>query len=289
MIGRIQERVDLCDRHSLLRLSHLHDFVAGAHAAFLQDAEIEPRPSAGCQQCRHSGLVHPNADAIAGNAGLSDLEQRAADLITVPDAHGIVGQSLDREVLAELSVDEVGPLQLLLPVAIRFDLVDEDGSLLTPVADQVALTVSFQIQPADPTAATHRILPDRSVYSATLPLDITRKSDIHRQQSRHVPLHFDEDRKCFLAARSRRGHATGSSTTSQTSRLRSGRCGKTVWPGSKLSAIQIPPKRARACASAIARRTTVSWAAVRAQGTGRLLPLRADLVARMVACSPPWV
>src|SRR5262249_23849561 len=71
------------------------------------------------------------------------------------------------------------------------------------------LTVSFQIQPADPTAATHRILPDRGVYSATLPLDITRKSDIHRQQSRHVPLHFDGDRKCFLAARSRRGHATG--------------------------------------------------------------------------------
>jgi len=47
------------------------------------------------------------------------------------------------------------------------------------------------------------------VYGATLPLDITRKSDIHRQQSRHVPLHFDGDRKCFLAARSRRRHATG--------------------------------------------------------------------------------
>src|SRR5262249_53665008 len=30
-----------------------------------------------------------------------------------------------------------------------------------------------------------------------------------RQQSCHVPLHFDGDRKCFLAARSRRGHATG--------------------------------------------------------------------------------
>ena len=75
---------------------------------------------------------------------------------------------------------------MLLPVAIRFDLVDEDGLLLTPVADQIALTVSFQIQPADPTPATHRILPDRGVYSATPPRDITRKSDIHRQQSRHV-------------------------------------------------------------------------------------------------------
>jgi hypothetical protein len=127
---------------SLLRLSQLHDFVAGAQPAFLKDAEVEPRTSAGCQQCRHAGLIHPNADAIAGNARLSDLEQCAADLITVADAHGIVGQSFDREVLAELSVDEVHPLQLLLPIAIRFDLVDEDGSLLTAVPGQVALTVS---------------------------------------------------------------------------------------------------------------------------------------------------
>src|SRR5262245_42530594 len=118
MISRIEERVDLCDGHSLLRLSHLYDFVAGAHFAFPQDAEVEPRPSTGCQQRRHPGLVHPNADAIAGNARLSDLEQSAADLIAGTDANSVVGQSFDREILAELSVDEVGPLQLLLPIAI---------------------------------------------------------------------------------------------------------------------------------------------------------------------------
>src|SRR5215467_14197088 len=110
--------------------------------SFAQNAEIKPRPSAGRQQRRHPGLVHPNADAIAGDARLRDLEQRAADLITVADAHGIIGQSFDREVLAELSVDEIGPLQLLLPKVIRFDLVDEDGALLTPVPGQVTLTVS---------------------------------------------------------------------------------------------------------------------------------------------------
>src|SRR5258705_3987508 len=180
MIGRIEERVDLCDGHSLLLLSRLHDYSAGPDLDFLQHAEVEPRSSARRQQCRHPRLIHPNADAIAGNARLRDLEQRAADLITVADAHGIVGQSFDREVLAELSVDEVGPLQLLLPIAIRFDLVDEDGALLTPVSGQVALNVSVQIQPADPTAATHWILPDRGVHGATLPLDVARKPDIHR-------------------------------------------------------------------------------------------------------------
>src|SRR5262252_1768063 len=133
MIGRIEESVYLCDGHSLLRLSDLHDFVAGAHLAFPQNAEVESRPSAGCQQCRHPGLVHPNADAVAGHARLSDLEQCTADLVSIADANGIVRQSFDRKVLAELSVDEVGPVELVLPVAIRFDLVDEDGSLLTPV------------------------------------------------------------------------------------------------------------------------------------------------------------
>src|SRR6516165_7659804 len=77
MIGRIEERVDLCDGHSLLRLSHLDDFVAGAELAVLEHPQVEPRPSAGRQQCRHPGLVHSNADAIAGNARLRNFEQRA--------------------------------------------------------------------------------------------------------------------------------------------------------------------------------------------------------------------
>jgi hypothetical protein len=77
-------------------------------------------------------------------------------------------------------VDEIGPLQLFLPMAIGFDLVDEHGSLLAAMALQVALPISIQIQPADPAAATHRIFPDPSVDNALLPLDVARKSDIYR-------------------------------------------------------------------------------------------------------------
>jgi hypothetical protein len=112
---------------------------------------------------------------------LSDLEKCVANLITIANAHSIVGQAFDREVLAELSMDEVGPLQLRLPIAIRFDLINEDGALLTPVSGKVALAVSLQIQAPNPTAAAHRILPDRSVHGATLPLDVARESDIHRE------------------------------------------------------------------------------------------------------------
>jgi hypothetical protein len=64
-------------------------------------------------------------------------------------------------------------------VTIRFDLVDEDGALLTPVPGKVTLTVSVQIQPADSAATRHRLFPDGGVHSATLPLDVAWKSDIH--------------------------------------------------------------------------------------------------------------
>jgi hypothetical protein len=127
------------------------------------------------------------------------------------------GNPFDREILAELSVDEGGPLQLLLPVAVRFDLVDVDRALLTPVAGQVALPVSVEIQPADAAAARHRILPDRGVHRATLPGDVARESDVYRQQSSHVALRLVGAVQGCL-----RGSA------SATVRSRSGPCGITV-------------------------------------------------------------
>ena len=109
MLRRIEQRVDLGDCHPLLALLDLHDLVAGADFALLKDAEVESRPSAGGQERRHARLVHANADAIAGDPRLRDLEQRAADPIAVADIDAIVRQAFDREVLAELSVDKVGP------------------------------------------------------------------------------------------------------------------------------------------------------------------------------------
>src|SRR5262249_24161974 len=47
------------------------------------------------------------------------------------------------------------------------------------------------------------------------------------------------------------------------------------------------PRRARAGACAAVRRTTVSWAGVRARGNGRWLPSKEDLVARTIAVLLP--
>ena len=48
MIGRIEQRVDLCDGHSFVRLSHLHDFVAGA----LEEPEHRDRHHDGVHEQR---------------------------------------------------------------------------------------------------------------------------------------------------------------------------------------------------------------------------------------------
>src|SRR5262249_17840721 len=202
MSGRIQERVDLDDRHPLLRLGHLHDLVAGAHLAFTQHAHVETRTSTRCQQRRHARLVRPNAEAIAGDPRLRDFEQRAADQIPIADAHHVVGQSVDREVLAELSVDEVAPLQLLLPMAVRFDLVDVDRALLTSVSAQIALTVSVEIQSPNATTPAHRIFPDRRVNGAPLPRDVAWKPDVHREESRHVTVYLRGRISSTLSSRS---------------------------------------------------------------------------------------
>src|SRR5262249_11798642 len=144
VIGQIKKRIDLCDGHSLLRRSNLHDLVTSSHFAFLQDAEVEPGATTGRQQCGHPRFIHANADAIASNARLRDLEKCSANLIAVADAHGLVGQTFDREVLTELSVDEVSPPQLLLPIAVGFDLIHEDGSRLAAVSGQVTLAISLE-------------------------------------------------------------------------------------------------------------------------------------------------
>ncbi len=186
MAGRVKQRVELGDRHPLLAFLDLDDVVAGADLALLQDAEVEPRPPARGQQRGHARLVHPDADAIAGDARLGDLEQGAADPVAIADKDAVVGQAFDREVLAELAVDEVAPSELLLPVAVGFDLVDEDRAALAAVAGEIALAVPVEIQPARAQTPRRRLLPDAGMYDAASPRDVAWEADIDRQQSGHA-------------------------------------------------------------------------------------------------------
>ena len=65
-------------------------------------------------------------------------------------------------------------------MTIGLDLVNEDGALLAAMAVEVALAVALQIEPADPAAPLHGILPDPGVHRAALPRDVAWKSDIDR-------------------------------------------------------------------------------------------------------------
>ena len=145
------------------------NLVTRADIAFLEDAEVEAWPSARGQERSHSRLVHADADAVAGGPGLGHLVQSGPDPITVADANLVIRQSLDGEVLAELPVGEIVAVQPLLPVAVRFDLIDEDRPLLSSVAAEVALPVALDVQPPHHARPVHRVLISRwtSMYAST--------------------------------------------------------------------------------------------------------------------------
>src|ERR1700689_2308654 len=144
MPGQVQQAVRVRDRHGLRAGGKLDDLLTGLHRTLGQHAEIEPGPVTGNQQRRHPGIIHPDPHPEAGDPRLGYLENRAADLVPVADAYLIVGQSLHGEVLAELPVLEIIPAQLLLPVPVGLDLVDEHRPLLAAVPGQITLPVTVE-------------------------------------------------------------------------------------------------------------------------------------------------
>src|SRR5437660_797484 len=116
---------------------------------------------------------------------LGHLEEGTPDAIAVANADLVIRQSFDGEVLAELPVAEVTAAQPLLPVSIRFNLIDEARSLLATVAAEIALPVTFDIEQPDAPPPLHRLLPDARVHGLSTPLDVARQPDVDREQSGH--------------------------------------------------------------------------------------------------------
>src|SRR4051812_4047114 len=101
------------------------------------------------EQRRNAGVIHSDPHAVTGDPGLADLEERASDLIAVTDAHLVVGESFDGEVLGELPVHEVASAKLALPIPVRLDLVDEHRTHLASMPGEIALSVAFDVELAD--------------------------------------------------------------------------------------------------------------------------------------------
>jgi hypothetical protein len=183
MAGQIQQAVDLGDGHVLRPGGQLDDVLPGLHLALGQDAEVKAGPVTRNQEGRNAGIIQPDAHPEAGDPGLGYLENSPADLVPVADAHLIVGQAVHREVLSELPVAEVGAIQLVLPVPVRADLVDEHGPLFAAMPGQVPLPVPIDVEPPHHLRAGHRRLPHGGVHRPALPGHIARHPDVNRQQT----------------------------------------------------------------------------------------------------------
>ena len=99
--GQVELGVGDGDADLLRRRADPDDVVARLHAPLPQDPEVEAGPVVGHEQRGHPRLAQAQPDAVAGDARLGDLELGLADAVAVADAHLVVGQPVDGEVLAE--------------------------------------------------------------------------------------------------------------------------------------------------------------------------------------------
>src|SRR5215469_16780143 len=112
-------------------------------------------------QSWHPRLVHANSQAVAGYARLSYFEYRLPNLVPVTNADLVIRKSFNSEIFSKLSKAKIIASKDPLPVSVRIDLVDEDCALLTPMARQISLRITIDIQLANHPSSLHGKLPDR--------------------------------------------------------------------------------------------------------------------------------
>jgi hypothetical protein len=86
----------------------------------------------------------------------------------IANAHVSIRQSLDCKILSQLAIGKVVSAELVLPIAIRFDLVDKDRPVFPAMPRQVTLTVTIDVEPSRHPSALNRHLPDRGMHGFCL-------------------------------------------------------------------------------------------------------------------------
>ena len=66
----------------------------------------------------------------------------------IANAHFSIRQSLDCKILSELAIGKVVSTELVLPITIRFDLVDKDCPVFAAMPRQISLAVSIDVEPS---------------------------------------------------------------------------------------------------------------------------------------------
>src|SRR5580704_8532400 len=179
MARQIKQSINFLDSDVLRAVGNLHDLIARADLPFFKDTAIKAWPLMRDQERSHLRVVHPYTDAIAGDARLRHLKQRAADPVAISDADFVVGKAIDRQVLPELTILKVVALDVHLPVTIGVELIDHHSTMLSAVTCQVALTITVEIETARHHPACYGTLTDSGVDHFALPCDIGWKADVH--------------------------------------------------------------------------------------------------------------
>jgi hypothetical protein len=123
MARQVKQRINLGDAYPLRSVSNLHNLISRTDLAFVDYPEIESRPPMGNKQGWHLRIAHANANAVASYSRLGHLEYRITNPVTIADADLVVGKAVYCQVLAKLSILEVVPLKVILPVAIGIELI----------------------------------------------------------------------------------------------------------------------------------------------------------------------
>jgi hypothetical protein len=130
------------------------------------------------KQGRHSWLVHPYTEAIAGYARLRYFEYRTADPESITDANLDIGESLNCEILSELAEGKIIAPEEAPPISIRVLLIDEYRALLAAMTSEIGLSISVDVQRSRHPPTIDGGLPDGCSYGLAVPQDIAWKADI---------------------------------------------------------------------------------------------------------------
>ena len=80
------------------------------------------------EQSRHCRLCHSDTYAIACDARLGDLEERASNAVSIPDANLIIGQADHGEVfINQVRMTVVAELSLPVAIRVHFDIPSPRG------------------------------------------------------------------------------------------------------------------------------------------------------------------
>src|SRR6516225_8406358 len=103
----------------------------------------------------------------------------------IPNAHFSIRQSLDCKILSKLTIGKLVSTELILPITIRFDLVDKDCPVFAAMPRQISLAVAIDVEPSCHPSALDGRFPDGGVDGFPLPLDVAWQAHIYREQPRH--------------------------------------------------------------------------------------------------------